>query len=107
MIQALNSLPLGESVAAGRTAAEQLLGAGKADKPAAPSFQDVLTQFVRQTDRAQKAADVSMQHVVSGHPASLQSAVLNLEEADLAFRLMKEVRDKLLTAYKEIISTQV
>jgi len=30
--------------------------------------------------------------------------VLKLEEADLTFRLMKEVRDKLIAAYKEVMA---
>lgn len=81
--------------------------AGQAGKVGAPSFQDMLTNMVKQVDQAQQTADTSLQAAASGQPVALQDVVLKMEEADLAFRMMKEVRDKLLTAYKEIIATQV
>jgi flagellar hook-basal body complex protein FliE len=75
--------------------------------PAAPSFQDMLTDLLQDVDRAQKQADNSIEKLAAGKPVSVQDVVLRLEEADLAFRMMKEIRDKLVQAYKEVMSTQV
>ncbi len=81
-------------------------------KPAAetaetPSFQDMLKTLLTEVDQAQRAADTSIHQLVKGdEAASIQDVVVRLEEADLAFRLMKEVRDKLVQAYKEVVSSQ-
>ena len=73
-----------------------------------PSFQDMLTNLLSDVDKAQTQADASIQQLVTGKEnTSIQDVVVRMEEADLAFRLMKEIRDKLVTAYKEIMSTQV
>ncbi|OGV68991.1 MAG: flagellar hook-basal body complex protein FliE [Lentisphaerae bacterium RIFOXYB12_FULL_65_16] len=82
------------------------------DKPAktdqAPSFQDMLTNLLADVDKAQTQADASIQNLAAGKEnTSIQDVVVRMEEADLAFRLMKEIRDKLVAAYKEIMSTQV
>ena len=73
-----------------------------------PSFQDLFSRLIQDVDEAQKNADVSIQHLASGEPGtSIQDVVLKLEEADITFRLMKEIRDKLLSAYQEIVNMQV
>ena len=80
----------------------------RTDEGSTPSFQDLFSRLINDVDQAQKDADVSIQHLASGEPdASIQDVVLKLEEADITFRLMKEIRDKLLTAYQELVNMQV
>lgn len=74
--------------------------------PDAPSFGDMLGDLLNQVDQAQKAADTSIQELVTGESTSIQDVVLKMEEADLAFSMMKEVREKLMRAYKEVMSMQ-
>ena len=69
-----------------------------------PKFGDVLSNLIKDVDQAQKDADVSIQQLAAGETTSIQDVVMKLEEADLAFQMMKEVRNKLLEAYKETIS---
>ena len=91
---------LGDTLAAGLQ--ENAGAAGGA------SFKNVFSDLIAQVDQAQKSADHSIQNLVAGDGStSIQDVVLKLEEADVAFRLMKEIRDKLLSAYKEIASLQV
>ena len=78
------------------------------DDGSTPSFQDLFSRLIQDVDQAQKNADISIQHLASGEPGtSIQDVVLKLEEADITFRLMKEIRDKLLSAYQEIANMQV
>jgi flagellar hook-basal body complex protein FliE len=73
----------------------------------APSFQDLLGKLLHTADGAQKSADLSLRELAAGESgASLQNVIMNLEEADLTFRLMKEIRDKLLVAYRDIVNMQ-
>jgi flagellar hook-basal body complex protein FliE len=84
------------------------LGAPKKSDPAAPAFQDLLSDLLTEVNHAQKAADQSIRQLAAGDGgSSIQDVVVKLGEADLTFRLMKEIRDKLLSAYKEVMSVQV
>jgi flagellar hook-basal body complex protein FliE len=76
---------------------------GDTDK-GAPSFDEMIGGLIKDVDKAQKSADTSIQQLAAGEATTIQDVVMKLEEADLAFKLMKEVRNKLLEAYKETIS---
>ena len=69
-------------------------------------FQDILGGLISDVDQAQKEADLSLKSLAKGENTSIQDVVMKMEEADLSFKLMKEVRNKLLDAYKEIMSMQ-
>jgi flagellar hook-basal body complex protein FliE len=43
----------------------------------------------------------------AGGDVSLHQAVISMEEANVSFQLMVEVRNKLLDAYQEIMKMQV
>lgn len=72
----------------------------------APGFGEMLGKMVENVDTIQKTADAKLEGLVTGQTRSIQDVVLKMEEADIAFNLMKEVRDKLVHAYKEILSMQ-
>jgi len=75
-------------------------------QPAGEPFDNMLGKLIKDVDHAQKAADSSLQSLAAGEPHELHEVVLKLEEADLTFKMMHEIRDKLVQAYKEIISLQ-
>lgn len=82
-------------------------GAAEGGTPAeGVPFSEMLGDLLNNVDQAQKQADESIQRLAAGDSVSLQDVVLRLEEADLTFRLMKEIRDKLISAYKEVMSMQ-
>lgn len=68
------------------------------------NFKDMLGQLIQDVDHAQKAADVSLENLATGENASIQEVVSKIGEAEISFQLMKEIRDKLLDAYKEVLS---
>jgi flagellar hook-basal body complex protein FliE len=43
----------------------------------------------------------------SGDKASLHQAVIAMEEANVSFQIMVEVRNKLLEAYQELMRMQI
>ena len=70
-----------------------------------PKFEEMLTELIRDVDAKQKAADESIQSLAAGdQDTSLQDVVMKLEEADVTFQLMKEIRNKLMAAYREVMS---
>ena len=83
---------------------QKLRKEGGASEKDTPSFDAVLNDLIKEVDVAQKEADVSIKQLAAGESTSIQDVVMKLEEADIAFQLMKEVRNKLLEAYKEVLS---
>jgi flagellar hook-basal body complex protein FliE len=81
-------------------------GADAAQK-GAPSFGDMLSQLVSQVNSTQKAAAAGAQAVMTGKSTNIHQAMLGMQEAGTAFTLMSEVRNKLVSAYQELMRMQV
>jgi flagellar hook-basal body complex protein FliE len=80
-------------------------------KPPAPvgpgSFRELLSESFTEVERLQAQADVSIKQLVSGEVKDVTDAVMAVEKADVAFRTMMQVRNRLVAAYEEIIRMQV
>jgi flagellar hook-basal body complex protein FliE len=70
------------------------------------SFQDVLTDFVKQVDQSQTQYDAAIGAVERGETDNLHRVMLAQNEAQLSLKLAVEVRNKLVEAYKETMRTQ-
>jgi flagellar hook-basal body complex protein FliE len=70
------------------------------------TFQDVLTDFVKQVDQSQQTYDVAIRAVERGDTDNLHRVMLAQSQAQLSLKLAVEVRNKLVEAYKEINRTQ-
>jgi flagellar hook-basal body complex protein FliE len=72
------------------------------------SFGDFLTESIQKVNDLQKGADAHVEQIAKGEEGpALQEAMVAVEKADVAFKLMMEVRQKILDAYKEISNMQV
>ncbi|MBN1828922.1 MAG: flagellar hook-basal body complex protein FliE [Deltaproteobacteria bacterium] len=83
-----------------------IAGAGRSPKNGG-SFGDVLKQAVNDISKLQTDADKAIEHVELGNTGSIHEAMIALEKADISFRTMMQVRNKLLEAYQEIMRMQV
>ena len=70
------------------------------------TFQDVLTDFVKQVDQSQTQYDAAIGAVERGETDNLHRVMLAQNEAQLSLKLAVEVRNKLVEAYKETMRTQ-
>ncbi|MEZ6062786.1 MAG: flagellar hook-basal body complex protein FliE [Planctomycetaceae bacterium] len=77
--------------------------ATKADVPFAELVKDLLNDTSRQQDAMQN----SVKQLVSGETDSIHDVVLTASRADLAFRLVMEIRNRLISSYEEIMRMQV
>ncbi len=71
------------------------------------SFGNVLGRMVEEVNSKQVAANQSVNQLVSGQNVSLHQTVLAMEEANISFQLMVEVRNKLLDSYQELMRMQI
>lgn len=92
-----------------RAVAAQAAGApASAQAPAGQDFAALLQAAVDEVSTARNEARDLAQQFASGDPdANLQDVVLSLQKASLSFQTMVQVRNKLVSAYQEIMSMQV
>ena len=76
-------------------------------QPSSDSFGSMLGKMVEEVNNKQVAAGDAVSTLQSGGNVSLHQAVIAMEEANVSFQLMVEVRNKLLDAYQEIMRMQV
>ena len=82
-------------------------GVGAADAAAPSSFANTLGQLVSDVNGKQMAANEAVAGMMNGGNVSLHQAMISMEEANVSFQLMVEVRNKLLDSYQELMRMQV
>jgi flagellar hook-basal body complex protein FliE len=86
-----------ETAAASKTQAAEKSG----------SFGDMLSDLVKQVDTKSKESQAAAEAVMTGRSNNIHQAMLSMQESGVAFTLMTEVRNKLVSAYQELMRMQV
>ncbi|MGQ9575373.1 MAG: flagellar hook-basal body complex protein FliE [Thermoguttaceae bacterium] len=73
----------------------------------APSFRDLLLESIEQVNAMQQAADQAVEQLVTGQPITPAEVLTAVQKADIAFRLMMQIRNKIVQAYQEIQNIRV
>lgn len=71
------------------------------------SFGKLVESTLTETERLQDQADGMVKSLAQGEITDVHQVMLAMNRADLSFRMMLEVRNKLLDAYQEVMRTQV
>lgn len=71
------------------------------------SFADTLKSAVNQVNQIQKDSDVAMQKLATGESKNIPEVMIAAEKADIALKLMVQVRNKIIDAYHEVMKMQV
>lgn len=71
------------------------------------SFGQQLQQAIQDVDQLQTRRDGMVEQMVRGEQVEVHEIMTAAEEAQLAFELMLEVRNKLLESYQEVMRMQV
>lgn len=85
----------------------QPLGAAAKPKPAAEGFEDVFKYAIANVDSLQNSADHQIAQVLHGKGnVDMGQVAVAVEKSDVAFQLMMQVRNKIVTAYQDIEKMQ-
>lgn len=76
--------------------------AGGFDAPAGGSFSDVLSNAVHTVNSLHDNAASQVTNLLQGGGGDLNGVMVAVEKADVAFQLMMQVRNKIVSAYQEI-----
>lgn len=98
MINPLNSFPSAAAIS-GSPAASPVESAGAAKGPA---FKDFLLESLQQVNDMQQAANQAVEHLATGGEANLPEVLTLVQKADMSFKMMLQLKNKLVAAYQEV-----
>jgi flagellar hook-basal body complex protein FliE len=67
------------------------------------SFQDVFTSAIQNVEAFGQNASSSVQRMLSGEGEELHTTIMAAQRAELAFDMFLQVRNKVVSAYQEIM----
>ena len=74
---------------------------------AAPGFQSALETAIGQVENSRTVADNAIQKFLSGENQEIHSTILATQDAELQFEMLMQVRNKVVSAYEEIMKMQL
>ncbi len=72
-----------------------------------PSFSDTLKESIEEVNRLQMEAAEAQEALVTGESRDVHNTIIAMQKADVSFKMMMEVRNKIVDAYKEVMRMQV
>jgi len=70
------------------------------------SFGDLLSRSLDDVNRLKIEADEAVENLVAGKQKDIHGTMIALEKADVAFQLLMQVRNKIISAYETIMRMQ-
>jgi flagellar hook-basal body complex protein FliE len=80
---------------------------GTTGKTGGPGFVDSLKSAIGNVNDAQREAGRAVDALMTGDTQDIHRTMVALQQADVSFQLMMQVRNKLVTAYEEIQRMQI
>jgi flagellar hook-basal body complex protein FliE len=71
------------------------------------SFKDVLGSAIQTVENARTNADQAVTQFLAGDGGDLHSTILASQRADLEFQMFLQVRNKVVSAYQEVMRMQM
>ncbi|MCX7725799.1 MAG: flagellar hook-basal body complex protein FliE [Chitinispirillaceae bacterium] len=68
-----------------------------------PSFNETLQSFLKDVNSMQLKAGESIEKMMAGEISDVHQVMATVEEANVAFNMMMEIRNKVMDAYQEIM----
>lgn len=80
---------------------------GTASPEGGASFGDLFKSAINNVDGLQSSADTKITNLLQGAPnTDVGNTMVSVEKADVAFQLMMQVRNKVVSAYQDIAKMQ-
>lgn len=71
------------------------------------SFSDILKKTINETNELQVQGEKAATDIATGQVKDLHQAAIAIDKAETSMKLILEVRNKAVSAYKEILRTQM
>ena|SRR6185437_8878341 len=80
---------------------------GAAASSGGTAFQNILNDAISKVETFGKTADTSINNFLSGEGEELHQVAIKAQQAELSFDLFLQVRNKIVSAYQEVMRMQV
>ncbi len=100
MTNPIPSIPLPPMSSAGAVGAAHEMAGGE-------SFKQMLLDSIQQVNALQQDADRSVEALATGEDINPAEVLTAVQKADIAFRMMMQIRNKLVAAYNEVQNIRV
>src|SRR5580698_4155564 len=74
---------------------------------AGAAFKDVLSSAINEVEGARTGANQTIDKFLAGDGEDLHSTILASQRADLEFQMFMQVRNKVVSAYQEVMKMQL
>jgi flagellar hook-basal body complex protein FliE len=82
-------------------------GVGPSTPQGGPSFKEMLSGEIEQVNRLQQESKEAIEDLAAGRRDDLESVMVATQKADTAFRMLLQVRNKVMDAYEEVKQMRV
>lgn len=79
----------------------------KSQESGSGSFANSLNDAINKVNDMQVSSNQMMEKLASGETKNIPEVMISAEKADIALKLMVQVRNKMIDAYQEIMKMQV
>ncbi len=76
-------------------------------KAPSKSFGEVLSKSMEEVNQLQEKADKAIEELATGETKDIAQAMIAVEKANISFKLMTQVRNKIVEAYEEVMRMPV
>ena len=81
--------------------------AGRGHGPAEAGFGEMLGKAIETVNQHHLEADQAAVDLATGRSSDVHHAMITMEKADVSFRMLMQVRNKIVSAYETIMRTQI
>src|SRR3989338_3266032 len=81
--------------------------AKESDGTSGVTFSDFLKSTVQEANDLQKDANHAVEELAVGKTKDIHATMIAIEKADISFRFLMQIRNKVIDAYREIMKMQV
>ena len=96
----INSISIPQTLSTGASASASAGAQGS-------SFKDYLFQSLQEVNTMQQQADHAVEQMMSGGEANPADVLTAVQKADIAFKMMMQIRNKLVSAYQEVQNIRI
>lgn len=79
----------------------------KAQEAFSPNLSQTLTANIIATNDQLNAADHALTQLASGHASNLHQSMITMEQAKLSFQYLTQIRNRLMSAYQDLLREQI
>lgn len=79
------------------------------DRASAPerSFKGALDDALGEVDQFQKEKEIAVRNLATGRDADIHNTMIAIQKAHISFKFMIQVRNKIVSAYEEVMRMNV